>query len=187
MNRAHLMLIAAALAIASAFTGGIYVGRLSSHAACDPTRDVVYVRQYQASGEPVQRVTFFKFDVGADKDVGLVTIEGYYASQYQLDRKGRVFLIPSSDPGPSLYVYSICVGKLEKALDLPEADRAVTSARYLGDGDTLLVATRDGGPAGPATNSRLELYERGRRISVADVSKASPPCAEVEIIRRMVA
>ena len=127
-------------------------------------------------------VTLFKVQPDGDKgDVELGTIEGYYAYQYSHDRKGRVFLFANEGSRQSLYVYSICAGKLQRAVDLPEADRAVTSARYVGDGDTLLVATTDAS-AERATNSRLEVYEQGRRISIADVSKESPLYASVAII-----
>ena len=130
----------------------------------------------------MQAVTLFKVQPDGDKgDVELGTIEGYYADQYSHDRKGRIFLFANDGSRQSLYVYSICAGKLQKAIDLPEADRAVTSARFVGDGDTLLVATTDAS-AEPATNSRLEVYEQGRRISIADVSKESPLYASVAII-----
>src|SRR5262245_15867182 len=187
MNRARLIPVAVApavaLAIAGAFAAGNYLARPAAVAACDPTREVFFVRQRRTPGAPVQAVTFFKVQPNGDKgDVELGTIEGYYAERYSHDRKGRIFLFANDDSRQSLYVYSICAGTLRKALDLPEADRAVTSARYVGDGDTLLVATRDGGPAEPATNSRLELYEGGKRIRTADASKESPLYASVVII-----
>lgn len=183
MNRAHLILAAVALAVAGAFTAGAYLAQPEAIAACDPTREVFYARQNWVPGAPVQAVTLFKVQPDGDKgDVELGTIEGYYADQYHHDRKGRIFLFANEGSRQSLYVYSICTGKLQKAIDLPEADRAVTSARYVGERDMLLVATRDAGPAEPATNSRLEVYEQGTRISIADVSKESPLYASVAII-----
>jgi hypothetical protein len=183
MNHAHLIHVAVALAIVGAFTAGAFLARTEAIAVCDPTREVFFVRQNRVPGAQVQAVTLFKVQPDGDKgDVELATIEGYYADKYYHDRKGRILLFASDGSRQSLYVYSICAGKLQKAVDLPEADRAVTSARYVGDGDTLLVATTDAGPAELATNSRLEVYEQGRRISIADVSKESPLYASVAII-----
>src|SRR5262245_27082696 len=185
MNRIHLILLSVtvAVAIAAAFTAGSYMARPAPTVVCDPTRDVFFVRQHRAPGVGVQAVTFFKVQPNGDKgDVELGTIEGYYADGYDHDRKGRIFLFASAASLQSLYVYSLCAGKLQKAIDLPEADGAVTSARYVGDEDTLLVATRDGEPAELATNSRLEVYEHGNRVSIADVSKQSPLYAYVTII-----
>jgi hypothetical protein len=185
MKRVHLILVVVALAIAGifAFAAGGFMLR-SAAKACDPNRDVFIVRQHREPGASVRAVTFFKVQPkGNERDVQLGTLEGYYAEQYYHDRKGRLLLFASDGSPQSLYVYSICEGKLQKAIDLPEADRVFTSARYVGDEDTLLVTTSDGAlPADNATNSRLEVYEQGKRTSVAEVSKESPLYAAVVII-----
>ena len=188
MHRVHLMLVVLALAIAGIVATGGYMARSRAAAVCDPTRDVFLVRQHREPGASVRAVTFFKVQPTADqRDVELGTLEGYYAQQYYHDRKGRLLLFASDGSPQSLYVYSICEGKLQKAIDLPEADRVFTSARYVGESNTLLVISADsvptdGAPADAATNSRLDVYEQGKRTSVAEVSKESPLYASVVII-----
>ena len=184
MNRVHLILVAVVLAIAGIFAFAAGSLKLRSAAtACDPTRDVFLIRQHRKPGASVRAVTFFKVRPKGDEgEIELGTLEGYYAEPYRHDRKGRLFLFASDGSRHSLYEYSICAGTLQKAIDLPEADRVITSARYVGESNTLLVITRDGmPPADNAINSRLEVYEKGKRISIADVSKESPLYAFVSI------
>jgi hypothetical protein len=182
MNRVQLILVAVAVAITAIVAAGTYMVRPVA-TACDPNRDVFIVRQHRVPGAAVRSVTFFKVRPKGDEgEIELGTLEGYYAEPYYHDRKGRLFLFASEGSPQSLYVYSICEGKLQKAIDLPETDRVFTSARYVGGKDTLLVTTSDRAPpADYATNSRLEVYEHGRRSSIADVSKESPLFASVSI------
>jgi len=185
MNRVHLILVAVVLAIAGIFAFAAGSLKLRSAAtACDPTRDVFLIRQHRKPGASVRAVTFFKVRPKGDEgEIELGTLEGYYAEPYRHDRKGRLFLFASDGSRHSLYEYSICAGTLQKAIDLPEADRVITSARDVGESNTLLVITKDGMPrAEKAINSRLEVYEQGKRTSVAEVSKESPLYAAVVII-----
>src|SRR5262245_29982862 len=178
----YLVQIAAAAAILGALSVRPELAHAQSQVAtCDPTRDVFLLRQEKGptpgSGG---RLTFLKFQSDPRQaDVELGTLDGYTIKDATYDRKGRVFLMGPDWSRRKLYVYTICTGTLEKVIDFGETPRAVWSARYVGD--TLIVTTEDDDGNNSASNSRLEVYEHGERISSAAISDTSPEYASPTI------
>jgi len=184
MTPIYLVQIAVAAVLSGATTARPELVHAQSQAAsCDPTRDVFLLRQGKGptpgSGG---RLTFLKFQADPRQaDVELGTLDDYTIKDASYDRKGRVFLMGPDWSRRKLYVYSICTGTIEKVIDFGETPRAVWSARYVGDGDRLIVTTEDDNGSDAASNSRLEVYEHGERVSSAAISDTSPEYASPTI------
>jgi hypothetical protein len=191
MNRLLGIQIAAAALIAGAVTAGSQLLWPAAPTACDPTRDMFIVRHAwlemsQHGGTITDDHVFSKFDRNAPRaEVELGGISAYRLLSHDYDPAGRFFLLPflsyrgpparPAPPQDTLYEYSICTGRLQPVLTLPEGSRRrINSARYARDGVTVLAATSEGFEKSSVQHLRLEVYRGGARILEATVSGQTP-------------